>query len=59
VHTAYRTESRRVLASLIRILGDFDCAENAMQDAFRDMLVQMQKSVLRAIPFEAIRLRLS
>jgi RNA polymerase sigma-70 factor, ECF subfamily len=30
----YRAESRRVLATLIRILGDFDLAEDAMQDAF-------------------------
>jgi RNA polymerase sigma-70 factor (ECF subfamily) len=30
----YRAESRRVLATLIRVLGDFDLAEEAMQDAF-------------------------
>ena len=30
----YRTESRRVLATLIRLLGDFDLAEEALQDAF-------------------------
>jgi RNA polymerase sigma-70 factor, ECF subfamily len=30
----YRAESRRVLATLIRILGDFDLAEDALQDAF-------------------------
>jgi RNA polymerase sigma-70 factor (ECF subfamily) len=30
----YRTESRRVLATLIRLLGDFDVAEEAMHDAF-------------------------
>jgi RNA polymerase sigma-70 factor (ECF subfamily) len=29
----YRTESRRVLATLIRLLGDFDLAEEALQDA--------------------------
>ena len=34
ITTIYRTESRRVLASLIRILGDFDRAEEAMHDAF-------------------------
>jgi RNA polymerase sigma-70 factor, ECF subfamily len=32
-HT-YRTESRRVLATLIRLLGDFDLAEEAVQEAF-------------------------
>jgi RNA polymerase sigma-70 factor (ECF subfamily) len=30
----YRSESRRVLATLIRLLGDFDLAEDALQDAF-------------------------
>jgi RNA polymerase sigma-70 factor, ECF subfamily len=34
VDTLYRTESRRVLATLIRLLGDFDLAEEALQDAF-------------------------
>lgn len=31
---AYRVHSRRVLASLIRLLGDFDAAEEALHDAF-------------------------
>jgi len=30
----FRVESRRVLATLIRLLGDFDLAEEALQDAF-------------------------
>ncbi|HJW63748.1 MAG TPA: sigma factor, partial [Actinomycetes bacterium] len=30
----YRSESRQVLATLIRLLGDFDLAEEALQDAF-------------------------
>jgi RNA polymerase sigma-70 factor (ECF subfamily) len=34
VDDIYRTESRRVLATLIRLLGDFDLAEDAMQEAF-------------------------
>ena len=34
VDTIYRTESRRVLATLIRLLGDFDAAEEALHDAF-------------------------
>src|SRR5205807_2822198 len=34
VDTVYRSESRRVLATLIRLLGDFDVAEDALQDAF-------------------------
>jgi RNA polymerase sigma-70 factor, ECF subfamily len=34
VDRVYRDESRRVLATLIRILGDFDLAEDALHDAF-------------------------
>lgn len=34
IEALYRTESRRVLATLIRLLGDFDAAEEALQDAF-------------------------
>jgi RNA polymerase sigma-70 factor (ECF subfamily) len=30
----YRTDSRRILATLIRLLGDFDLAEEAMHEAF-------------------------
>src|SRR5262245_43211668 len=36
----YRAESRAVLATLIRLLGDFDLAEEALQDAFRAALEQ-------------------
>ncbi|MBE0403519.1 RNA polymerase sigma factor [Halomonas citrativorans] len=32
--TLYRTHARRVQATLIRLLGDFELAEEAMQDAF-------------------------
>ncbi|MEN3353285.1 MAG: polymerase sigma-70 factor, subfamily [Betaproteobacteria bacterium] len=34
VERIYRTESRRVLATLIRLLGSFDLAEEALHDAF-------------------------
>jgi RNA polymerase sigma-70 factor, ECF subfamily len=34
VDNLYRTESRRVFATLIRLLGDFDLAEEAMHEAF-------------------------
>src|ERR1700682_3395583 len=30
----YRADSRRILATLIRLLGDFDLAEEAMHEAF-------------------------
>ncbi len=34
VDAVYRSESRRVVATLIRLLGDFDLAEEALHDAF-------------------------
>ena len=34
VDAVYRADSRRVLATLIRLLGDFDLAEDALHDAF-------------------------
>jgi RNA polymerase sigma-70 factor (ECF subfamily) len=34
IDEVYRSESRRVLATLIRLLGDFDLAEEALQEAF-------------------------
>lgn len=38
--SVYRAESGRILATLIRLLGDFDRAEEAMHDAFNAALVQ-------------------
>jgi RNA polymerase sigma-70 factor (ECF subfamily) len=46
----YRVESRRVLATLIRLLGDFDLAEEAMSEAFRAALEQWPKDGLPANP---------
>ena len=40
VDDAYRTESRRVLATLIRLLRDFDLAEEALHEAFAAALEQ-------------------
>ena len=40
VDAVYRADSRRVLATLIRLLGDFDRAEEAMHDAFAAALEQ-------------------
>jgi RNA polymerase sigma-70 factor (ECF subfamily) len=34
IDAVYRSESRRILATLIRLLGDFDLAEEAVHDAF-------------------------
>lgn len=40
VEAVYRTESQRVLATLIRLLGDFDLAEEALHDGFAAALAQ-------------------
>lgn len=40
INGLYRSESRRVLATLIRLLKDFDLAEEALQDAFAAALQQ-------------------
>jgi RNA polymerase sigma-70 factor, ECF subfamily len=40
VSQVYLSESRRVLATLIRLLGDFDAAEEALHDAFKAALEQ-------------------
>ena len=40
VDAVYVSDSRRVLATLIRVLGDFDAAEEALHDAFRAALEQ-------------------
>jgi RNA polymerase sigma-70 factor (ECF subfamily) len=44
VDAVYRTDSRRVLATLIRLLGSFDLAEEALHDAFRAALEQWPRS---------------
>lgn len=46
----YRAESRRVLATLIRLLGDFDVAEEALHDAFRAALEQWPAEGVPANP---------
>src|ERR1051326_2035102 len=50
VEAVYRTESRRILATLIRLLGDFDLAEDALHDAFRAALDQWPKNGIPANP---------
>jgi len=50
VDEVYRTESRRVFATLIRLLGDFDLAEDAMHDAFRVAMEQWQKKGIPSNP---------
>ena len=50
VDAVYRTESRRVLATLIRLLGDFDLAEDALHDAFAAALTQWGRDGVPADP---------
>jgi RNA polymerase sigma-70 factor (ECF subfamily) len=46
----YRAESRRVFATLVRLLGDFDLAEEALADAFRAALEQWPRDGVPANP---------
>src|SRR5262245_56193262 len=43
IDEVYRSESRRVLATLIRLLGDFGLAEEALQDAFTAAIEQWSR----------------
>src|SRR5438067_8231199 len=46
----YRAESRRVFATLVRLLGDFDLAEEALHDAFHAALEQWPRDGVPANP---------
>jgi RNA polymerase sigma-70 factor (ECF subfamily) len=46
----YRSESRRVFATLVRLLGDFDRAEEALHDAFTSALAQWPREGVPANP---------
>jgi RNA polymerase sigma-70 factor, ECF subfamily len=50
VTAVYESESRRVLATLIRLLGDFDLAEEALHEAFRAALEQWPAAGVPANP---------
>jgi RNA polymerase sigma-70 factor (ECF subfamily) len=50
VDAVYRAESRRVLATLIRLLGDFDLAEEALHDAFTAAVERWPRDGLPANP---------
>ena len=50
IDTIYRTESRRVLATLIRLVGDFDLAEEALHDAFVAALDRWPRDGIPAHP---------
>ena len=50
VDAIYRSDSRRVLATLIRLVGDFDRAEEAMHDAFVAAVEQWPQQGIPANP---------
>ena len=50
VDAAYRSESRQVLATLIRLLGDFETAEEALHDAFAVAVEQWARDGVPANP---------
>ena len=51
VDAVYRSESRRVLATLVRLVGDFDRAEEAMHDAFAAAVEQWPQNGVPENPF--------
>jgi RNA polymerase sigma-70 factor (ECF subfamily) len=50
VEAVYRSDSRRVLATLIRLLGDFDLAEEALHEAFAAAVEQWPREGMPANP---------
>jgi RNA polymerase sigma-70 factor (ECF subfamily) len=50
VDAVYRSESRQVLATLIRLLGDFETAEEALHDAFAVAVEQWARDGMPANP---------
>jgi RNA polymerase sigma-70 factor, ECF subfamily len=50
VDAVYRSESRRIFATLVRLLGDFELAEDALHDAFGAALERWPKEGVPANP---------
>src|SRR2546427_13195955 len=50
VDAVYREQSRRVFATLVRLLGDFDLAEEALHDAFASAVEQWPREGVPANP---------
>src|SRR5688500_8999907 len=50
IDAVYRAESRRVFATLIRLLGDFDVAEEALHEAFASAVEQWPREGIPANP---------
>jgi len=51
LEAAYRTDARRVLATLIRLLGGFDAAEEALHEAFAAAALQWPREGVPANPY--------
>jgi RNA polymerase sigma-70 factor (ECF subfamily) len=51
IDALYRSDSRRVLATLIRLLGDFELAEEALHDAF---VAALERWPLEGVPANAV-----
>jgi RNA polymerase sigma-70 factor, ECF subfamily len=50
IEAIYRSRSRRIFATLVRLLGDFELAEEALHDAFRAALEQWPRDGMPANP---------
>ena len=50
VDAVYRSESRQIFATLVRLLGDFDLAEEALHEAFTAALEQWPRDGVPANP---------
>ena len=50
VDAVYRSESRQILATLIRLLGDFNAAEEALHEAFAAAVEQWSRHGVPANP---------
>lgn len=50
IEEIYRSDSRRIFASLVRLLRDFDLAEEAMQDAFAAAFTQWEETGIPSNP---------
>ncbi len=50
IEEIYRSDSRRIFASLVRLLRDFDVAEEAMQDAFAAAFTQWEETGIPSNP---------
>ena len=50
VDAVYRAESRRIFATLVRLLGDFDLAEDTLQEAFRIAMEQWPRDGIPGNP---------